>query len=427
MSSLRIALSLMAAGVMVPLSAHALSIQFCTPDCTIPPEEQIIMSSVAGQTVTDPVTGVVTTTVPIPTFVYGPFTISATITSQQSSTLQKISFNPTTITANIGTTCSLTAPCHLQVIATSDANDFPLAKLTGGYPAGVYMLGSFAGTEAAGNGDTISMVGTASSLVPVVTDTGTSNGLRAVGGDVINTTPGTGPGNVGVSLPSSCTGNPACVFMASTLRKAFSTQISEIVQQTCGLDPLSDGYASASCPTQLKTQLDVFLKTPGNRVSLPLDHITTNVDPAHPEINPTELLVQKLAPQFGAVDVNQLSIFPNYFSVTANLTLKSGDTIDPTTEEVFLRVGDFSLTVLPGGFKRLANGRMYKFTGKIDGREVTVTFSNDGVPTAWKFLADVHQVTLSGVPRPPLQVPVEIGVGSDIGGDLVTARFFGNL
>jgi len=414
MQSSRIVLSLIAAALMAPISAHALVIQFCTPDCSISADRQIIVTS-SGQTSSD-ATGT-TTTVPIPTFAYGPFTITATVTAQQSGTLQKISFNPTTITANTGTLCSGNAPCQLQVIATSDDIDFPLPKPTGGYPAGVYMMGSFGGTQAVGNGDTIAMTGTASSLVP-----GTITRFTPVGGDVINTTPGTGPGNIGVSLPSSCTGNASCVFMATTLKKAFSTQISETVQQTCGLDPLSPAYAEASCKTQLKTQIDVVLKTPGNRVSLPLDYITTNVNG---NINPTELLVQKLAPQFGAVDVNQLSIFPNYFSVTANLTLKSGDTIDPTTEEVFLRVGDFSLTILPGGFKRLANGRMYKFTGKIDGREVVVTFSNDGIPTSWKFLADVHQVTLTGAPQPPLQVPVEIGIGSDIGSVLVTARFFG--
>jgi len=205
--------------------------------------------------------------------------------------------------------------------------------------------------------------------------------------------------------------------MATTLRKAFSTQISETVQQTCG--------ESSSCLTRLRTHVNIELKTPGNRVSLPLDHITTNIDPENLEINPTEQLVQKLAPQFGALDVNQLSIFPNDFSVTANVTLAASDSIDPTTEEVFLRVGDFSITVLPGGFKRLANGRMYKFTGKIDDREVVLSFAREGNTNVWKFIGDVHQVQLTGVPHPPLQVPVSIGVGSDIGSDLVAARFYG--
>jgi hypothetical protein len=425
MRSPKIALLLLSAVLMVPLSAQALYIQFCTPDCSISSDQQFIVASQPGQTTQDS-SGAWTTVVPIATFTYGPFTISATVTSQQASTLQKISFNPTTVIANAGTTCSASSPCKLEIIATSDATDFPARKDAGGYPAGLYMMGSFTGIQAVGNGDTIAMTGTASALPAVVTITGTTTTTAAtiappqgVNPDVINSLPAADPGNVGVSLPSTCTGNVLCKFMATSLRKAFSTQISETVQQVCG-------STETQCLTQLVTHVNIDLKTPGNKVSLPLEHVTTNVDLKNPQINPTVQLAQHVAPQFGALDVNQLSIFPSYFSLVGNLSLNSGDTIDPTTEEVFLRVGDFSLTILPGGFKRLANGKMYKFTGKIDGREVAVTFSNDGLPKSWKFLADVHQTTLTGVPQPPLQVPVQIGVGTDIGSDLVTARFFGN-
>jgi hypothetical protein len=423
MRSPRIAILLLSAGLLAPLSAHALYIQFCVPDCGTDTVQFIVASQ--GQTTQDPTTGVWTTAVPIPAFTYGPFTISATVTSQQSSTLQKISFNPTTITANVGGGCntSSTNPCRLQIIATSDATDFPNLKDAGGYPAGVYMMGSFAGTQAVGNGDTIAMTGTASALPPPITINGatttaaTTPPPQGVNPDVINNLPASDPGNVGVSLPSTCTGNVLCKFMATSLKKGFSTQISETVQQVC-----SGGVTQ--CLTQLATQVNVELKTPGNRVSLPIEHVTTNVDLSNPQVNPTVQLGQNVAPQFGGLDVDHLSIFPNYFSLTANLTLAKGDTMDPATEEVFLAVGDgFSMTILPGGFKRLANGRMFKFTGKIDGREVVMSFSRD-TDTLWKLVADVHQVQLTGVPQPPLQVPVQIGIGTDIGSDLVTARFF---
>jgi len=278
------------------------------------------------------------------------------------------------------------------------------------------MMGSFAGTEVTGDGDTVSMTGKASGLVPA------GSTFQAVSPDFINNTPAADPSNVGVSLPSSCTGNPACVFMATSLRKGFSTQISEIVQQQCGTN--ADGVAVTACQTQLETRVKIILKRDGNRIALPLEHRTHNEDPNHPEINPTEELAQGLAPQFGSLEVSQLSIFPNQFSMTANVILNAGDTIDPTTEEVFLRVGDYSTSILPGGFKRLGNGRLFKFTGKIDGREVVVSFSRE-TDTLWKFVAEVHQIQLTGVPQAPLQVPVEIGIGSDIGQDLVTARFFG--
>jgi hypothetical protein len=252
-------------------------------------------------------------------------------------------------------------------------------------------------------------------ILTAATSTTDTTSLQPVGPDVINNLPAADPGNVGVSLPSSCTGNPACKFMATTLKKAFSTQISETVQQLCGGD--------SQCPTQLTTQVNIEIKTPGNKVSLPIEHVTTNENPKTPDVNPSVQLGQNVAPQFGSLDVDHLSIFPNQFSLTANLTLALGDTIDPTTEEVFVSVGDFSMTIAPGGFQRLANGRMYKFTGKVDGREVVVTFARQ-TDKLWKFVAEVHQVQLTGAAQPPLPTQVQIGIGTDIGSDLVTARFF---
>jgi len=408
----RIAFLLLSAMLMLPIPAHALTIQFCTPDC-INDHNPVTVVSAPGQTVTD--ANGVTTTVPIPAFglpsAAPVFTITATVTSQQSGTLQKIAFNPTTITANTGTTCSGTAPCKLEIIALSDQNDFPTLKPVGGYPAGVFMMGSFAGTQAANNGDTISMTGEASGL-------GTVDGtVQPVGTDVINNTPAPGAANVPVSLPSSCSGVTTCKFMATALKKAFSTQITETVQQTCGGAP--------DCPTQLKTRINVEIKNPGNRLSLPLEQVTTNVDPLHPEINPTEILTQKLAPQFGDVDVNLLAVFANDFAVAANVKMAAGDTIDPSTEEVFLRVGDFSMTILPGNFKKLLQGRLYTFFGKVDGRDVVASFARDPRnANVWQFLAGVHGVHLTGVPHAPLQTSVQIGVGTDVGSDLVIARFF---
>jgi len=300
----------------------------------------------------------------------------------------------------------------MEVIATSSATDFPLQKPIGGYPAGVFMVGSFTGLQTVNNGDTIAMTGTSSGLV-----TGTDGTVTAFGTDVINTTPAPGAANLPVSLPSSCSGISTCNFMASTLRKAFSTQITETIQLDCGGLP--------ACPTQLVTRMNLQIKTPGNRVSLPLDYITTNFDPNHAEINPTELLMTKLAPQFGDVEVNLLAVHRNMFAVEANVKLANGDTIDPSTEEVFLRVADYSTTILPGNFKKLANGRLYVFTGKIDGREVVASFARDPRDAkSWIFIAGVKGIELTGVPQAPLQTQVEIGVGSDIGSDLVVARFF---
>ena len=202
-------LSFLAASVL-PLSAHALQIEFCVPDCATGVKHTI--QSEPAQTVTD-ATGLTTTTVPIASFTHQGFTISATVSSLQSGTLQKIAFNPTTIIAAAGSGCSVTLPCKMEIVATSNPCDFPTAKPAGGYPAGVFMMGSFAGAQPAGNGDTIAMTGEASgatSSAPLEAclnaDPATRPVAIAATDDVINATPGTGPANIGVSLPSSCTG-----------------------------------------------------------------------------------------------------------------------------------------------------------------------------------------------------------------------------
>jgi len=419
-------LSLLALSAL-PLPAHALLVEFCVPDCTTGADTKAIVQSTPGQTVTD-ATGVTTTTIPIASFVHQGFTITATVSSQQSGTLQKITFNPTTIIANAGTGCTTGGPCRMEIIATSDPCDFPTAKLAGGYPAGAFMMGSFSGVQPAGNGDTIAMTGEASGATSSSTDPEACNSLDTrpvaipITEDVINATPGTGPANIGVSLPSSCTGNPLCKFQASTLKRAFSTQITETVQQVCPTD-------STSCLTRLRTKVNVEIKTAGNRVTLPLDHVTVNPDPEpNPALkkNPTKQLITQVSPPFADMDVGLLEVGRNDFLLTAKLRLTSDNPIDPSKEEVFLRVGPFSLTIPPNKFKRLLAGKLYTFVGRIDGREMVVTFARDlRNANDWTFIAGVHDVKLKAVlPAPPLQVPVEIGVGLDTGKDLVTAHFF---
>ena len=411
----------------LPLPAHALLVEFCVPDCTT--GAKLTVQSTPQQTVTD-ATGVTTTTIPLASFVHAGFTIVATVSSQQSGTLQKITFNPTTITANAGSGCSATAPCLLEILATSDPCDFPLAKPVGGYPAGAFMMGSFTGTQVTANGDTISMTGQASGATastPMAGCTSADPAIRPVSipvtTDVINATPGTGPANVGVSLPSSCTGSPTCKFMASTFRKGFSTQITETVQQVCPVE-------ATSCLTRLQTRLNVEIKTAGNRVSLPLDHVTANtdflqLDPAKKK-NPTQQLTQNLAPALGDFEVRHLSIGARSFLLTTELKVSSGNAIDPVRDEVFIRVGPFSMAIPPNQFKRLGNSGLYGFAGKVDGRDVAATFARSHKhPDVWVFIAGVHGVQLRGLPelQEPNLVPVEVVIGSDIGRDLVTAHF----
>lgn len=406
-----------------PLPASALRIQFCIPVCEGTDADPQPTVFGPGTAVTDE-NGVVTNSMSLGTFTHTrdakAFTITATVTSQQSATLQKITFNPTSITAVAGSACSTTDPCRMEVVATSDQFDFPTPKPVGGYPAGAYMMGSFTGPQAASpNGDTISATSEASGLRLVSIEGTGPAAEEPVTTDVVNTAPGTDPGNVGASLPSACAGNPSCKFTATSLRKAFSTQISETVQQQCGVE-------ESSCLTRLRTRLNIALKTAGNKVSLPYDWATANEDPANPVVNPTEEMVAATVASAGTFDVNSLAVGPSHFLMRATLSLGTDASFNPATEEVYASVGPFSLTILPGQFKELQEGRLFTFNGKIEERQVNATFARDRrSPSVWDVILAVYGINLTDLPEPPLQVPVEIGIGGDLGRDLVTARFFG--
>jgi len=410
----------------VPLSANALQVRFCSPVCEATAADPVPDPSPRvfnGGTPTD-VNGVTTNSaVIVHTHTNGTtsFTITATVTSQQSATLQKITFNPTSITVNTGSPCNTSSsnPCRLEVIATSDDRDFPAPKPTGGYPAGAFMMGSFTGPQApAPNGDTISVTSEASGI-RLVTDSSGAVVIEPISTDFVNAAPGTGPANVGATLPSTCTGTPGCKFIAGALRKAFSTTINETVQQQCDVE-------QPNCLTRLRTRLNIEFKTPGNRVTLPYDWATANEHPEHPDVNPTEVLLASTLASAGTFDVNSLAVGPNHFMMKATLALAADATMDPVTEEVYARVGPFSLTILPGSFKRLQEGRVFTFNGKIEDRQVNATFARDRRnPALWEVVLAVYGLALTGLPQPPLEVPVEIGVGGDTGRDLVTARFFG--
>ena len=405
----------------VPLSAEALSIQICSPTCLIDTAPFTTRSD--PQTTFQDANGVWTTRVPI-SMTFRQFTISATVTSQQSGTLQKIAFNPTVITAITGSGCSITSPCSLEIVATSDEVDFPVAKPVGGYPAGATMIGSFTGPQGVNpNGDSISVTAEASGVRLGAIDPNTGRPiLEPLNTDVINATPGTGPGNTGSTLPSSCTGTVGCKYIAGTFTKGFSTSLTDTVQQVCDL-------GVDFCLTRLRTKLNVDIKTAGNKVSLPLDYTTTNPepDPTKPPVNPTVVLVTQAVPPIATLDVQRLAVGRNNFALAATFSASSGGSVDPATEDVYLRVGDYQVTILAGSFKNLQKGKLYRFVGKIDDREVIATFTRDSVSSQnWVFIVGVTTIQLTGLPQPPLQVQVDIGVGSDMGHDLVTATFFGN-
>jgi hypothetical protein len=321
----------------------------------------------------------------------------------------------TTITT---TGCTATAPCNFEMRGTSESADFPLAKPTGGYPATAFMSGFFTGVQVGTNGDTISMTGRASGV----------SGTTVLNTDVVNATPG---GNLSTdlprSLPSSCTGNPACVFRATTALRSFNTQISETVQQRCPT-------GTTSCLTRLTTSVNISIKTTGNRVSLPAGFVT--VDPFHPDV-PTHNtprdqigpLISESLPPFDTFDVKHLLVHDGKFALDLTFTLDPdvrGGSIafTPVDKEVFLQVGGFSMTIPPRAFKSSLGGKLFTFLGRVDGREVAATFIRQRNPATWTFAAAVARADLTDVPLAPEQTLVELAIGSDTGSGLVTAARF---
>lgn len=421
MHSLKNGLVLLTLAAM-PLSAHALKVEVCVPTCALDPSPRTLFSDAATHTVTDFVAGLSTTTFPLvepanpgAPIVHGPFTISGTVTAEQSGTLQKIVFNPTTITAN--SSCTTTNQCRLQIIATSDGVDFPFAKPVGGYPAGVFMAGSFSNTAQPRhqsppnpNGDTISMTGEASGL-----------GFEgeALGNSVINPTPGTSVGDTPTTLPAFCSGTEGCKFTATSSVRSFNEQMQETVQQVCP--------DSEPCLTRLKTTVNVNMKRPGN-VTLPAGTVTvtpTN-DPNGNPINQLEVLLAENLPPLGSFVAQRLLVGRQAFALTARLKLGSGATINPPAEELYFRVGNFNMTIGPNKFRRFLDGKLFTFFGKVDGKDVAASLVRDFKdPTAWTFLVGVGGVALAELLPPlPNQTPVDVSIGGDTGSDLVLATFF---
>jgi len=361
--------------------------------------------------------GVTTTVVTIPSFTYKGFTISGTVTAQQSGTLQKIAFNPTAVTAIAGTSCTpaATNPCRIEIIATSHVANFPARKPTGGYPAGVFMAGFFTGTQAAKpNGDTISMTAEASGLKEAASSHPiTIDDNDALNKAVINATPGT-TGDTAVSLPSSCTGSPACLFTATSLVKSFNSQITETVQQVCET-------GSPSCLTRLSTKVNIrFTNTSTTNVhKVTLPGGAVHVNPPTENNNPIDVLLENSYRQFSSISWQRLFVHNSEFTVNGSFTLSDQSPgVSADNEEVYLNINNlldnakkFELFIPQNSFKKLQGGSQFNFTGKAVGHagdqpdvtlSVAAKFTRVSTsPEKWTFDATVKGINLKQVVTPP--------------------------
>ena len=409
---------------VAPPAAEALSLTFCTPNCTNPKIVNGVPQTVRrpGATAAEPegiTRNIGTTANPIwsttittnvgTAATLGGFSVSGTAIALQSGTLQKITFNPMTITAPAS--CPALADCRLEIVATSVPKDFPVPKPTGGYPAGVFMSGFFLGPQSAAGGDTVSMTARASGL-----SVSSSGAVTVHNTDVINSVNGGGTGDTPKSLPWSCNANSTCKFTAFPANASFDTQGTITAQQRCAT-------GQTRCLTRLGVTLNLQFRTASNSVTLPLGAITVDPPPpGEPPRNQAEILLADIGPTFESLDVTDLQIHQRRFSLNALLTLDElSNGIDPSREEVRLSVGGFSMTLPPGTFLGTSKGQVFTFTGKrsVGGVPVHVTarFQRDpSNPRLWRFAGEVRGIDLDIEPSANV-TEVRLSIGSGLGGD----------
>jgi hypothetical protein len=393
---------------LLPFSAHALEVKFCVPSC--PPEGAPIP---VGTTVLTAPTdfgaprpresanGITTTVIDLFGEIVGPFTITATVTADQSSTIQQIIFNPTTIATDFASGCTTddTNPCKLQIIASASqtAGDFPDSRPAGGYPAGVFKSGWFTGPQDPNAGDTISLTGVTSSL--------SESGSRAV----INVTPGSGAGDRPVSLPSSCTGEETCKFIASDVNFGFYDTIEETVQHTCDTD--------APCGTEMITTLNVEIKTAGNTLDLPAGARKATTAAA---------LVKAQGSSLHPFTVATLAVGSKSFAVIGNFTLGADVPLfDPVGEETYLGVANLAMLIPKDMFHRHNRGALFTFLGTVKDLDVAASFVRDFKnPKKWWYAFGVDGVRLTGL-HDVLETELDLAVGKNKGSGRVTPIFLG--
>ena len=441
----------------IPLTAEALKVEFCRPDCATATAANKTTVSEAGTPVQNP-TNVFTTTLSLTGVTVGGasgFAIQGTnprAIAQQSGTLQKLTVSTMTVRAPTAG-CSVAAPCLLQMILTSDPNDYPTLKPasvggTGGYLAGAYLSGFFSPQPApppppAGKtywnypptaSETTKVLSPLAqvSMTAEASGLGTGPGFALQNTDVLNQIGGglgTGGGPAASdtprSLPSKCQGSTGCVFAATTAIKSFNTLIEKTVQQKC------EG-AATSCQTRLRAIVNMRFVAPSNSVTFPLGFASVDPPPADGpplplEQNPLALLTKETLPPLENLNVKALRVFSNLkiFELDGGFTLDDGNSIDPPNEEVYLKIGGFTMTIPVGMFRRfVVKGRVvFTFLGKVDSLNVLASLLQGADPTKWTFVIAVNGINLTPLLPAAGEVPVDIAVGGDTGFDRVLACF----
>jgi DNA-binding beta-propeller fold protein YncE len=115
----------------------------------------------------------------------------------------------------------------------------------------------------------------------------------------------------------------------------------------------------------------------------------------------------------------KLEISAEGFELKESFTLgRNSNGINPVTQKVTLRIGTFSVTMPPGSFKKIPQGR-FAFEGVINGVSLEVQIVPLG-NNIFTFKAEGTGVDLTGLTNP---VTVALTIGNNTGSTAVNAEF----
>jgi lactonase family protein with 7-bladed beta-propeller len=131
---------------------------------------------------------------------------------------------------------------------------------------------------------------------------------------------------------------------------------------------------------------------------------------------PTSVAITPLVPF--ASSFAKLEISAKGFQLNESFTLGANSNgINPLTENVTLKIGTFSVTIPPGSFKQIPQGR-FSFEGTINGASLQVQIVPLG-NNIFTFKAEGTGVNLTGLTNP---VTVVLTIGIDSGTTIAMAR-----
>jgi hypothetical protein len=128
------------------------------------------------------------------------------------------------------------------------------------------------------------------------------------------------------------------------------------------------------------------------------------------------LLVALTVTPFATFAVKNAKLEPDAFKVKGVFTLGTGsDGIAPSTEEVTLQVGNFTVTIPPGSFRPKQDH--FQFEGTIAGVSLVVMIAPRG--KAFAFRVEGEGVDLTAAENP---LVVSLSIGNDGGSRSATAK-----